>query len=227
MNLHQKISALKQLYDIYDNFVDGLDLACRKSCADCCTRNVTATSLEAYLTAEHIISAGETALLERTAAAKPLDRFQPRFTTNQFALTCVRGEDAPEEEIDPAWRPCPLLTDNECPVYAVRPFGCRAMSSRRVCGETGFADTDDFTLTVNNVMLQYLEHVDADGFSGNLIDMMLYFSSESGRTAYEAGQTGTPGPWAIPNLPLQVLMVPPEHRERIGPILSAIQNIRP
>jgi hypothetical protein len=100
------------------------------------------------------------------------------------------------------------------------------MSSRRVCGKNGFADADDFTLTVNNVMLQYIEHVDADGFSGNLIDMILYFSSESGRTAYEAGQTRTPEPWAIPNAPLQVLMVPPAHRARMGPILSAIQNIK-
>ena len=40
------------------------------------------------------------------------------------------------------------------------------------CGETGSADIDDFTASVNTVFLQVIEHLDAEGCSGNLIDVL-------------------------------------------------------
>ena len=48
MNLAKKLVVLEQIYEIYDNFAKGLDVACKKYCANCCTRNVTMTTLEGY-----------------------------------------------------------------------------------------------------------------------------------------------------------------------------------
>ncbi|MBW1709950.1 MAG: hypothetical protein JRJ73_08730, partial [Deltaproteobacteria bacterium] len=51
MDLNLKIAVLDQICRIYDEFVAKLDIACEKYCADCCTRNVTMTTLEGYLMA--------------------------------------------------------------------------------------------------------------------------------------------------------------------------------
>jgi hypothetical protein len=48
MGLNNKLAALDQIYQIYDNFVSGLELACRKHCAHCCTTAVTLTTVEGY-----------------------------------------------------------------------------------------------------------------------------------------------------------------------------------
>ena len=37
IDLNNKLAALDQIYQIYDNFVSGLELACKKYCAHCCT----------------------------------------------------------------------------------------------------------------------------------------------------------------------------------------------
>lgn len=46
MNIDKKRVVLEQIYEIYDNFSKGFDVACKKYCANCCTRNVTMTTLE-------------------------------------------------------------------------------------------------------------------------------------------------------------------------------------
>ena len=48
MNLQRKMAVLERIYEIYDNFTKGLDVACKKQCANCCTCNVTMTTLEGY-----------------------------------------------------------------------------------------------------------------------------------------------------------------------------------
>jgi hypothetical protein len=48
MDLNNKLAALDQIYQIYDNFVSGLELACRKYCAHCCTTGVNLTTVEGY-----------------------------------------------------------------------------------------------------------------------------------------------------------------------------------
>jgi len=48
LNVYRQLAVLDQLYKIYDQFVDSLDIVCEKFCADCCTCNVTMTTLEAY-----------------------------------------------------------------------------------------------------------------------------------------------------------------------------------
>jgi hypothetical protein len=210
------------MYQLYDDILAPYDLACRKFCSDCCTRNVTLATLEGYQIVSHLLFHDQMKFLERLKADVSLPRFQPRTTTNQIARLCAAGNDIPAEEIDSDGGVCPLLKDNLCRIYAVRPFGCRCLVSRKNCAQTGCAEVDDFLLSVNTVFLQYIEHIDMKGRSGNLTDVLLWLESEKNRQAYRRGDL--PESELIGNQPIQFLFVPPEHRDRMKPILTALQS---
>jgi Fe-S-cluster containining protein len=225
MELNSKIAVLDQIYRVYEEFVDRLDIACKKYCAGCCTRNVTLTSLEGYLIATQIISSGKSNLFENIESALPKKRFYPLTTTNRLADLCMKGQDPPEEKHDDSNERCPLLKDNLCPIYPVRPFACRCFVSKKDCRKQGYAEVDPFILSVNNLFLQVIEHVDSQGFSGNLIDVLKFMASKNNRDNYKKNTMDHPDAGLIPNLKITVLMIPPEHRVRIKPILNALQNI--
>ena len=150
-------------------------------------------------------------------------RFIPEITTNRMAAICISGDDPPDETIDPSWGPCPLLTENACPVYHIRPFGCRSMVSTKCCADTGAAEIDEFTITVAHAFLQYIEHVDQNGFSGNLSDVLAHaIHKESADSGSQSILRQMP---LIKNSPLSALLIPPEHRKKIEPILSALRAI--
>ena len=221
MDSDTRNTLLRQIYAIYDVFAGDLAVACHKGCAACCTRNVTMTSLEGGLMICHLAESNphwRTALLE--TVERP--RFHPQVTINQLAQLCAMDEEIPEETIDPRSGPCPLLADDSCPVYDVRPLGCRAMVSKTLCPENGAAEMPDFVLTVNNVFLQYIEAIDHQGISGNLIDMLLHLSSDPSDFVDIRNLRHRPS-HLLPNHPIPVLMIPPEHRQRMQPLLEAIQ----
>jgi hypothetical protein len=227
MDINVRLAVLEQLYTIYDTFSQNLDVACQRYCSQCCTCNVTLTTLEAHQIIKHLIASGETDLLRRLENKVPEKRFQPKITTNGIANYCIQGKPLPEEESDAAWGSCPFLEQNECPFYLARPFGCRCFVSKQLCGKSGYADVDSFVITVNNVFLQYIEHIDLQGYSGNLSDMLRFMRDEENRGQYEAGTLKpTADSPLIPNCPLKVLMIPPEHQDRIMPILEVIQKIK-
>jgi len=85
---------------------------------------------------------------------------------------------------------------------------------------------DPFILTVNDVFLQHLEHIDAQGFTGNFADVMQFFNSEENRKNYVTGQLGPAPQGLVANQPVFVLMIPPEHRERIQPLMAQIRSIQ-
>jgi len=153
------------------------------------------------------------------------ERFIPKMTINQMADCCKNGGIPPEDEIDPNWTPCPLLKSKECPVYLFRPFGCRCLVSTVQCGETGFAQIDPFILTVNTIFQQYIEQIDSQGATGNLIDILRHLKSEELRQDYQRNEA-VKGINLISNYELPCLMIPPEHREMVKPILRSIQHIR-
>jgi hypothetical protein len=72
----------------------------------------------------------------------------------------------------------------------------------------------DYVLTVNNVFLQYIEALDKAGVQGNLIDVLIFSTSP-----------GTSERHVIKNHPLPVLMIPPEHRHRIRPLLEDLSRL--
>ena len=127
LNIYRQLAVLEQLYTIYDEYVDSLDTACKKFCADCCTCNVTMTTLEAYRIVNTLDLDSRKTTLEQLRNQLTGKRFTPQITTNRLAEICLSGEDPPEEDIDAAWGPCPILTGNACPIYDLRPFGCRNM----------------------------------------------------------------------------------------------------
>jgi hypothetical protein len=226
MDLKVKLTLLERMLDIYDAFISGFDLACEKFCAHCCTANVTMTTLEGYRIFAYLEKNGQTGCLKNIARQTHPGRFTPLVSINRMADICSRGDDPPEEQMDPHAGPCPVLSDDACPLYAVRPFGCRCMVSAKNCGETGFADMDPFILTVNDVFLQHLEHIDAQGFTGNFADVMQFLESGSNRQNYASGRLEPPPAGLVANQPVFVLMVPPEHRERIAPLLTRIRRIQ-
>jgi Fe-S-cluster containining protein len=224
LNVYRQLAVLDQLYKIYDQYVDSLDIACKKFCADCCTCNVTMTTIEAHKIISALDMDSKKAMQEKLDQQMKKQRFIPKITTNQLADICLSDDDPPEEAIDPSWGACPLLTDKACPIYNLRPFGCRNMVSTKQCAETGVAEIDDFTITVNHVFLQYIEHIDQNGFSGNLSDVLAHtIFNESADTGSQVTIRQTT---LIKNTPLSALLVPPEHRKKIEPILAALRAIK-
>jgi hypothetical protein len=226
MELKDKLTVLEQMMAIYDRCVGQFDLACQKYCAHCCTANVSMTTLEGFRILSHLERAGDAPCLETLVQAHP-NRFVPQITINRMADVCARGGDPPDEAPDPEAGPCPALrSDRSCPLYAVRPFGCRCMVSAENCAKHGVAEMDPFILTLNDIFLQHLEHIDAQGYTGNFVDVMQFFKSDENRSNYAAGQPGRMTEGLLANQPVFVLMIPPEHRDRIQPVLQRIRSIQ-
>ncbi len=225
MNLKTKLKTLEHIYEVYSGFVDDLDTVCKRYCSVCCTSNVTMTTLEGFRVLEYLDPKGEEVFRGRIQAMACEKRFQPKVTINRIAEMCMNGEDLPDEKKDEKSGTCPFLTENECPVYAVRPFGCRCMVSKQNCKVSGFAEIDDYTLAVNNMFLQVVEHIDSAGCTGNFTDVLICLSSGDKKTMYENEARYDPERTLIPNRAIKVMMIPPEYRERIQPILQALQGI--
>ncbi len=82
-------------------------------------------------------------------------------------------------------------------------------------------------ITVNNVFIQYIEHIDNSGYTSNFSDVLLILSDYVIRNSYENSHGFNKRPTSlVKNHALQTLMIPPEHVKRIKPILSAIRDIR-
>jgi hypothetical protein len=222
MHLEQKLILLDQLYCFYDQYISSIDIACRATCCDCCTCNVTLTTLEAHAALNYLTDEQRPRMAEFLNDRLSRPRFIPLATFNQIADLCVSGMEPPEEAIDVSWGPCPLLTDRQCPVYAARPFGCRCLISTRPCRKTGAAEMDEFTATVNTLFFQVIEHIDQDGFSGNLSDVLAHVISQ--HRDYP-DQYRSSRPHLIKNSPLRNLMIPPEHQDRLMPILHQIRAL--
>ena len=226
MDLYKKIAILNKAYNIYDNFSTGLDVACKKSCAHCCTRNVTLTTIEAYKIIDYMVLNKKLKLFKKVKAESDMERFHPEITTNRLAMLCIKGEKIPVEKESGTLIKCPLLIDDECPVYPVRPFGCRCFVSKQPCSEIGYADVDPFVLSVNNLFLQFIEHVDSDGYTGNLTDLLLSISFGEEGLHSEICIKKQKKNLLVHNMPITVLMIPPEHRQRIEPVVEALKKIK-
>lgn len=208
----QKIGKLKKIYQLYEEAMNDTCVVCRQGCSDCCTCNVIVTSLEVRFLLQSLDSKGLADMTQRLKENFPRKRYIPKMTTNQFAAFCMSGQDIPEEENNPDWGKCPLLEADRCTLYPARPFGCRSMMSQVYCRETGFAQVPPLALTITNIFLQYIEHLDHQGFSGNLSDMLVLHLKNPEN--FEKNQD------CIENMKMKVLLVPPEHRASVGTLLK-------
>jgi len=167
-----KIDALQALYSFYDDFTDRINLACGPGCSTCCSVNVSITSLEAAFLRQHP-ALSDTRLWERINAAHRRPHFIPSLTTNRIAHHCLHRQEPPEEKGMHAPGACPLLGPSGlCLAYENRPFSCRAMSSIDKCQADGEAVMPPFLMTINLAVYQLIEHLDVEGSSGNMLDML-------------------------------------------------------
>jgi len=225
MYLEQRLDILNKIYGLYNDVAKNLDVACKKYCAACCTPNVTMTSLEGYLIADHIISNGQTDLFEAIQSMISNNRFKPKITINKIADLCRKEGEPPEEGNKYSDKSCPVLKDNLCPIYEVRPFGCRCFMSKYNCSKAGYAEVDSFVMTLNTLFMQFVEQIDFMGFSGNFADVLLLMASNENRDNYKKNTLKHPGIDFVSNLEIKVLMVPPEHRENVKPVLDALFSL--
>ena len=221
MEIERRLEALRQVLAIYDEFAGTLESACRPGCSRCCTGRVTVTTLEVAALLESL-PAAQTERLLRSAGAQSSGTV---LTTNALAGLCAEGREPLEADEGPAGI-CPLLADDRCPIYPLRPFNCRCFVSRTPCDEQDCAEVDEATVTVNTLFLQTIEHLDAGGCTGYLPDVVAALTDPERAWAYRAGALGCAACGLAPNRPLRVLMAPPEHRSRLDPLLARLRAIR-
>ena len=200
-----RIEKLKCIFKIYGEEVNKYSFVCKENCASCCTSNVIITTLECENILTHDIDK------EDLKNKHGIRRFHPKLTTNMIADYMKDGRDLPEEDIDSSWGECVFLKDNLCSIYNVRPFGCRCMVSSVNCAETGYAQTQPYILTLNNVILQFIEHLDHDGFTGNILDMVILEKEDNENF--------------VNNRKMSILMVPPEHRSEIRVVVEKLSTL--
>ncbi len=220
-----RLAVLKAFYQLHHSFMGSREFACMPGCHTCCTRDLTATTLEGWFLIDYCHRTGRRDLVKRLCAdSKP--GFRPQLTINGFAAACFKSEQIPEEVHGSVLNPCPLLDEDRCAVYPARPLGCRAMVSTTTCGLNGEAQMPPLALTVNTLFQQVVEQLDIPGFFGNLVDIIrLLNDPEQGRAYSQSRPCAGEAFSLLPNEPARGLMVPPEHRVRIKSLMDEMQNI--
>jgi len=224
--INTRLSILDNFFRLYDELMDKYSFSCHKGCNSCCTRNVTVTSLESLLISDYITSENGLFFSEALKQSISLPRFIPKTTVNGFASIIISGSEEPEEFLDPSWKPCPFLdSSGVCGIYVARPFHCRCMHSEQICKDTGYSVLPPFIVTLNNVFLQYIEHLDKNGFVSNMTDSVTWMLNPVNRLSYSGDSCLNDLPAAFVRcMAMPFLMVPPEHHAAIKPVLKAISE---
>lgn len=226
MNIEDRGRRLNRIYELYELYTADMDCVCARRCSACCTCNVTGTTLEGWFISEYMIAQNKDpnqlfGILYQNA---PDQRYQPVVTTNELVTICFQGQEPPSEHNDPSAGGCPLLDNDLCPVYDVRPFGCRAMISTIDCSYSGEAHMPPLVLSINNMVMQFIEALDRPGASGNMLDVFGFLSKSENHKAYIEERCQQWGPNLHTNQPYPVLMVPPEHRPAVQSFLRALRD---
>ncbi|MFP4446351.1 MAG: hypothetical protein ACLFPD_08910 [Desulfosudaceae bacterium] len=226
IRIHEKKAAFDHICRVYDEYAGSLALACHRGCAACCTTNVIITSLEAWILAAYLDQAGRADLFDTMEAAAHTYRQQPQQTLNSLAAAYHHqpGETPAAEEESAKRAACPLLSDEECPVYPARPFACRCLVSQSDCRKQGYARVEPLTITVGHVMQQYIEHVDRPGVTGNMLDLVPALRDRQRRDQYAAGEVSFLTGNFLENRPAVMLLAGAEEGPALEPILAALNR---
>lgn len=163
---------IEKIYQFYDAWASGLQLACHQGCAACCTRNVTQTQAEGELILYGLQQESRLEWLTSRLLVKG-QVGRPRMSTNEWARRCLEGREVSGEEAEQVLDPCPFLDRNQCcSIYPLRPFACRCFGSSVDCTKGGMAEQPDILMEINTVTMQIIEHLGRDGFWGNMLDML-------------------------------------------------------
>ena len=171
-NLSPVLTAIKKIYRYYEDWASGLELACHKGCAACCTRNVTMTQAEGNLILLGLQEESRMKWLGKRLQIKGMIG-RPRMTTNEWARNCIEGVEGDENETVQVLDPCPFLDHSQsCSIYRLRPFSCRCFGSSVDCSTTGLAEQPDILMEINTVTLQVIEHLGQNSCWGNMLDVL-------------------------------------------------------
>lgn len=144
---------------------------CSMGCSTCCTEHVTMTALEGERILAFVIDRGmEQWLADRLR--NPARAERPRMTTNEFAHACINHREA-DPGANESLADCPLLEDDVCRIYPVRPFACRCFISTDRCSVTRPAQVDEHYLAASTAMLQLIEHLGQKEYWGTMVDVLL------------------------------------------------------
>ena len=214
MHCNQSTAALSALYSWHDVWSADFPRACGPGCAACCTPNVSLTSLEArYLIAaplfQETVGMGEKI---RRRAAGPL--YRPTCTINQVAACCLAHQEPPADTSEHVGGVCLFLDDqSQCRIYAHRPMACRAMASQVRCRPGSEAVVEPFVLTVNLALHQIIEHLDQEGVTGSLPEVVVWVTGG-----------GVKRPLPV-NQPLPGFLVPSDEQERFNAFLRELVEL--
>lgn len=225
MSIDEKRNALIHLYHVLEEIHEDRSSFCHQGCSDCCTQHITMTSLEGYHLFDYLIQSTRHNATPHLFLSEQRHH-PPPATINTWAKRCAENnemvEDGQTADTTPAVGVCPLLAEHRCTVYPARPLACRIMISQKDCRLSGLADMKSVDVTINNVMMQFVEHIDQNGLTGHMFDIMTYLFRADHRHTYESTGILDVAPGLLQNQPLTVLMVPPEHRPTIGPVLHKL-----
>ncbi len=226
MTLDLKRALLTSLYRVYDETLQHYAKACRVGCHTCCTRNVLCTTLEADLMIHHLDLTNRLDLVERFVGKPPQRIARPSITLNELAGYCLRKEEPPEQEVDHAHEPCPLLENGKCSVYDVRPFACRCLWSEDICAKHGEAVMDPVLVSLNGVFEQTIEHIDTGGLYGNLLDLVSALVLRQTKDGYRAGRPLPEQSHLLETRANPGFLVPPLHRPTVIKVLNRLWEQR-
>ncbi|MEW6530350.1 MAG: hypothetical protein AB1473_05905 [Thermodesulfobacteriota bacterium] len=222
MSFGLKMKLLRAMYDLYDREVRRFPAACRQECSACCTRSVLATTLEVAYALEELTEVRLQELYRLIPPDSQENRLRPMFTVNELAGYCLRKEEPPPESSVHHSVPCPFRNADGCAVYEVRPFACRSMWSTRVCADDGEAEMPALLVTLNGVFFQVLEHLDAGGLYGNVLDVFELLGNSGLRIAYGSGEDLQATVSLLRTRANPGFIVPVEHRPEIARLLGTL-----
>lgn len=223
------MSSLKEeiLQGIYEDFAvwsAGFHFACQKTCASCCTQNVTITAVEGELI-HHFIRTNGRELWLADRLQKKLVTERPRMTTNDFARACMQGEDVQSEHYG-NMSPCPFLENDCCQIYAVRPFACRCFASQQRCSSGTAALLPEYYLSASTAVLQVIEHLGQGEYWGNMLDVLAALCDLPENRTYAAllppSFVDSSRVQLVKSQPLPGLLLLEEEMAQISPLLDAI-----
>lgn len=223
MELELKQTALNELCQLFTETLAPFSQACHKGCDHCCSTHVTATTLEIWPIWQHLAALPNH---EKTAFPPVDPDTRPRITINDLADRCAKDDPIPDQP-EPAETSarCPFLANHCCSIYSVRPFACRMMVSSHNCGEFGYAEVKPLILTLANIFMQAIEHLDQGGLTGHMGDLLKHFDDENIQMEYTSGRPLKATPTLLLNQQLTTLMVPPEHRLQAMPVIQKINAV--
>ena len=219
--VYDKSQLLKNIYSIYNQLTNNWKLACRKGCSDCCTDRILMTSLEGMLINEYLKTNKLQESLQLIHRIPLEKRYHPKTTINQEAILALQNKPIPEPEEVPL-KSCIFLTKKQCSIYPVRPMACRTMVSSLSCHKTGHASMTSFQMSVATLFYQFVEMLDTNGFYGNYLNIleMLTLSPETQSLQLILIKSSL-----LKNQRIHQVMMPPEHQEKLIPIMDTIQYI--